>query len=115
MQKPSSVPCILSLIFGASGFPLYVILLFIRKVFLDMTLGPFTDVTSEAEAAFLPIGIIGYVIIAALAVAGIAAGIIGIKQKRPLKGFAIAGIIVSAIIIILPVFFFGFIHIVFPD
>lgn len=114
MKKQSSVPCVLSLIFGASGFPLYAVLLLMRVLYLNRTLGPFSLPTYEAEMGFMPTAIVMYIIIALIAVAGLVTGIICIAQKRPTKGMAIAGVIVSAVIIIFPLFFFGLGELVFP-
>jgi drug/metabolite transporter (DMT)-like permease len=41
-----------------------------------------------------------YVVIGLLIIAGIVLGIIGIKQRRPKKGMAIAGIIICSLMIV---------------
>lgn len=97
MKTKSSVPCVLSMVFGIIIFPLQILAFYMffaaasyNWYYSDKFMGSLLSVIAIAL----------YVVIGLLIIAGIVLGIIGIKQRRPKKGIAIAGIIICSLMIV---------------
>ena len=104
METKSSKPCVLSLILGAVTYPLSNIAFFMYFAAGMSTEAYGSEAASRAQALFITICIAMNAIVAVLAVVSVVLGIIGIKQKRAKRGAAIAGIIISTIVIVIAVF-----------
>ena len=97
MKTKSSVPCVLSMVFGIIIFPLQILAFYMffaaasyNWYYSDKFMGSLLSVIAIAL----------YVVIGLLIIAGIVLGIIGIKQRRPKKRMAIAGIIICSLMIV---------------
>ena len=92
MENKSDSPCLLSFIFGAITFPMsgFTYAMYIAASDSSGYIGQKTN---------WAITLVLFVSTILLDLSGIVLGIIGIKQKRPKKDFATAGIIVSSVMI----------------
>ena len=93
MKTKSSLPSILSLVFGAALLPLSIIRIY---VFLFSCLCRVDEIRTFSYILWIII----LCITAALAVSSIILGIIGIKKKSSKKVMAVEGIIISSLIIL---------------
>ena len=97
MKPKSSAPCVLSMVFGIIIFPLQVIAYYMAFIAASYN-WYYSDKFMGSMLSVIAIAL--YVVIGLLIIAGIVLGIIGIKQRRPKKGMAVAGIIICSLMIV---------------
>lgn len=97
MKTKSSVPCVLSMVFGIIIFPLQILAFYMFFAAASYN-WYYSDKFKGSLLSVIAIAL--YVVIGLLIIAGIVLGIIGIKQRRPKKGMAIAGIIICSLMIV---------------
>lgn len=112
MKPKSFLPCVLSLVFGAASYPLSIITFF---MFYAASYENYYNSYSVGAIVFSVIVILLCVVVVSFVVAGIVLGIIGIKQRRPKRGMAIAGIIISSLIIIAYICQYGCMYYIMPN
>ena len=94
MKQRSSVPCILSLMFGITIYPLSLLTAF---SLLNVCFNRIPDERAAALTTFM----VTVVILIFLEIAGFALGMIGIIQHRKKRGMAIAGVVLSSLKLVL--------------
>ena len=99
MKERSSLPCVLSLVFGIATYPLSI---FTFICFICTCLGRIPTI----KEGFLVLFIIMIIVTAISAISSIVFGIIGIKQKSKHKRKAILGVILSSINIVVSLCFY---------
>ena len=87
----------LSLIFGAASNPLSIVAFYMFYIAASEN---YYNSGSASAIVFSVIVIALYIVIGSLIISGIVLGIIGIKQRRPKRGMAIAGIIICCLMIL---------------
>ena len=97
MKTKSPVPCVLSMVFGIIIFPLQILAFYMCYAAASYN----WYYSNTFKGSLLNVIVIAlYVVIGLLTIAGIVLGIIGIKQCRPKKGMAVAGIIICSLMIV---------------